>query len=149
MFFLLLRCIFDKSIFKMLELIGILYKIGNVRNRNGFIFREVAFKCLDHKNVEQPVKFLLNFNDTKLVDQFQIGQRLLITYYHQGKEFENHPPDELGILDNKIITKLSEVNENKEQKKNTSKFANISFGENEEKLDLSRSYEEFPKELIY
>ena len=64
----------------MIELTGTLHKIGIVRNRNGFIFREVAFKCLDNKGVEQPVRFVLNFDDTKIIDQYKIGQKLQICY---------------------------------------------------------------------
>lgn len=137
----------------MIELTGVLYKIGNIRNRNGFVFREIVFKCLDNKGVEQPVKFMLTFNDTNLVDSFQIGQKLQISYYHHGKEFENHAEEELGIIDNKIIVKLSEIIEKpknlKISKKFVDKFAPITFEEEEEVLDLTRTYEEFPKELIY
>lgn len=137
----------------MIELIGVLYKIGIVRNRNGFIFREVAFKCIDNKGLEQPVRFLLNFNDTKIIEQYQVGQKLQISYYHQGKEFENHNADELGIVDNKIIVKLSELSDKEDKTKVTKKvidkFSPIPFGEEEEVVDLTRTYEEFPKELIY
>lgn len=70
------------------EIIGTLYNIGQLDPFPGtkFRFRNFCLKHIDEKNKEQIIKFRLSFGRVELLEGFEEGDRVKVTFCLEGRE---------------------------------------------------------------
>lgn len=127
-----------------MEFIGILYEIGNIEtNKVGDIVyekRAVYIKYLDSFNKEQIVKFYLLPPRLEIIEGFQIGEKVLVQFDFTG--FVNKKKNN-NYFGQTIIISIKHSDQTKKQKISKIPFSGY-IGP-----DLTRTFEEFPSELIY
>ena len=128
-----------------MEFIGILHRIGELENTNGpaiYVKRPFYLKYIDSKNKEQLVKFVFYDPQLDVVNNFQISEKVKINFDFRG--FDSSKTGK--FFEEKIATSIVSYVDGETKSKKT-----ISFIPNtgEVKPDFTRTYEEFPEELVY
>jgi len=128
-----------------MEFIGILHRIGEIENTNVpaiYTKRPFYLKCIDSKNKEQLVKFVFYDPQLNLVNNFQLNEKVKITFDFRGLDSQKTGK----FFEEKVaLTITSYMDLENNNKKTTSFIPNT--GEN--KPDFTRTYDEFPEELVY
>lgn len=127
-----------------MEFVGIIHSIGVIENNNGpsyFAKRPFILRYNDSKNKEQLVKFVFNDPQLNVIDNFQIDDTVKINF-----DFKGLISQKTGkFFEEKIATSICLFE--KIEKNNNAKVNLPNIGQ--PKPDFTRSYEEFPEELIY
>lgn len=128
-----------------MEFIGILHRIGELENINGpaiYVKRPFYLKYIDSKNKEQLVKFVFYDPQLDVVNNFQLSEKVKINFDFRG--FDSSKTGK--FFEEKIATSIVSYVDGETKNKKT-----ISFIPNtgEVKPDFTRTYEEFPEELVY
>lgn len=128
-----------------MELIGVIHSIGDLENTNGpasYVKRPFYLKYNDSKNREQLVKFVFYEPQLNVINNFQINDVVKVDFDFKGlisqktgKFFEEKIATNINLYED-INSKKSSTNNNVPQ------IGQI-------KPDFSRTYDEFPEELIY
>ncbi len=136
----------------MLEIIGTIYTIGEIEGVDTkFTTRAFVIKYLNLQGKEYPVKFYLNFQNVSLIDNFRIGQKVKVVFELYGNEYVNKNTGETNIFEKKIALAITDKIEDK-TKKGSNSAKNTGFVINSNKYqgpNLSRSFDDFPSELVY
>jgi hypothetical protein len=126
-----------------MEFIGVIHSIGELENTNGpssYIKRPFYLKYNDPKNREQLVKFVFYEPQLNVINNFQINDRVKIDF-----DFKGLISQKTGkFFEEKVANSIS-LHEDSNNKKTNSLIPQMG----QIKPDFSRSYDEFPEELIY
>lgn len=128
-----------------MEFIGILHRIGDIENLSGssnFAKRPFFLKYIDSKNKEQLVKFVFYEPQLDIINNFQISEKVKIEFDFRG--FDS--PKTGKYFEEKVATSIKQFddpdNKNKPNKTKLPETGQI-------RPDFTRSYEEFPDQLVY
>lgn len=127
-----------------MEFTGVLYQIGDIESlKVGDVVyekRAVFVKYLDSFNKEQLVKFYLLPPRLEILEGFQVGEKIIIQFDFNG--FINKKKNN-NYFGQTIIISVKHCDQSKKTRINTIPHTGY-IGP-----DFSRTYEEFPSELVY
>jgi thiamine kinase-like enzyme len=126
-----------------MEFVGIIHSIGELENVNGpssFTKRPFYVKYNDSKNKEQLVKFVFYEPQLNVINNYQINDRVKINFDFKGLISQKNGK----FFEEKIANSIT-LHEDTNSKKSNNSAPEIG----QIKPDFSRSYDEFPEELIY
>jgi len=128
-----------------MEFIGILHRIGELENISGsanFVKRPFFLKYIDSKNKEQLVKFVFYEPQLDVINNYQINEKVKINFDFRG--FDSTKTGK--FFEEKVATSISPY----QDMADGSKKKNIQIPNTGQiKPDFTRTYEEFPDELVY
>jgi hypothetical protein len=128
-----------------MEFIGILHRIGEIENTNGpaiYAKRPFYLKYIDSKNKEQLVKFVFYDPQLDVINNFQLNEKVKINFDFKGLDSAKTGK----FFEEKIALSIISCMDLEGKNKKTASFI-PSTGE--VKPDFTRTYDEFPEELIY
>lgn len=128
-----------------MQVIGILQSIGELENTNGpasYVKRPFFVKYLDSKNKEQLLKFVFYEPQLNVINNFQVEEKVKIDF-----DFKGLISQKTGkFFEEKVAIGISPYSEPGDKKNKN--ITNIPLT-GKIRPDFSRSYDEFPEELIY
>jgi len=126
-----------------MEFVGTIHSIGELENVNGpssYTKRPFYVKYNDSKSKEQIVRFVFYEPQLNVINNFQINDRVKINF-----DFKGLISQKTGKFFEEKVANSVDLHEDNKGKKSNISLPDIG----QIKPDFTRSYDEFPEELIY